>query len=109
MNEKQREWWGYTNSLGNQFVFLEKQNIANLFGEVCLIEKSEYDQLAEELRQAKAFLDKVVATLNDLLNEISEPSWADERMKYEERQITKGAIEQAKEALAEIKAMKEEK
>lgn len=45
--------------------------------------------------------DRYRAALENLLCEISEPSWTDERLSYEERQITKGAIEDAREALEE--------
>jgi len=42
----------------------------------------------------------LVSAFESLLCEISEPSWTDDRIRYEQRQITKGEVERAREALA---------
>jgi len=55
----------------------------------------------EGIAYQQARIEKLRAAFNDLLYEISSPTFEDERLSYVECQITKGAVFAAKKALAE--------
>jgi chromosome segregation ATPase len=65
--------------------------------------RAENERLHLRENLLRIYLTEAKAALKNLLCEISEPSWTDERMKYEERQITRGAIDEAKAALEKLK------
>jgi hypothetical protein len=50
---------------------------------------------AEELAKRDAEIERLRAALENLLAHISEPSWKDSRLDYENRQITNGAVDAA--------------
>jgi hypothetical protein len=54
---------------------------------------------AEELAKRDAEIERLRAALENLLAEISAPSWKDSRLDYENRQITNGAVDAARLAL----------
>jgi hypothetical protein len=80
---------------------LEKEQVRHIE-----ILSGEFEKDCDQLRDRAALAEKLRfarEALNGLHDDISEPSWTDSRLGYEERQVGKGAVEKAREILEKLK------